>query len=313
MRFLYALLVVAVLAPLAAPDAFAQRARLQVDPELVVSGSPEISVVINNFDNITFPSGYPQPDTSGATPNLLIGASLFTRIVGTDTTDIGVIYSFPGTTAPGKVALTSAMAPALGCLDADGNTDIANDLTGSIALVKRGVCGFTFKVRNAAAAGAVGIVIYNDGRAAPNNGAINMSSAPDTPFDLTIPAVFVGPEIGNAIVDEILFFAPVALTIRAYMDVAAAPGPRTTDSGLELRGSNPFSASTQLRVYTERPEAVRVEVYNVRGQQVATLFDGAIAGQEDVTFRSGALASGVYFVRATGETFVAQEQITIVR
>lgn len=78
-------------------------------------------------------------------------------------------------------------------------------------------------------------------------------------------------------------------------------------------GANPFAASTTLRVYTEQTEAVCVDVYNVRGQQVATLFNGAVAGERTVTLSSAALAPGVYFVRATGESFRSQQQVTVVR
>lgn len=38
------------------------------------------------------------------------------------------------------------------------------DLTGQIALIARGVCGFTVKMANAEAAGAIGVVVYTDSR-----------------------------------------------------------------------------------------------------------------------------------------------------
>lgn len=54
-------------------------------------------------------------------------------------------------------------------------------------------------------------------------------------------------------------------------------------------------------------------MYNVRGQYVSTLFNGGVAGERTVAFPSTGLAPGVYFVRATGETFTKQEQVTIIR
>lgn len=309
MRFLYALAAVAFLS---AP-VFAQAAADQFNPEIVVVGSPSITATIFNYTDPLPPAYFPQ-DTSAT---LYVGASLFTAN-NDGTTGIGVVYSQQGVTAAGVVALTSNGTQALGCVDdqPDPASDISNDITGKIVLIRRGLCSFSYKVINAMAGGAVGVIIYNgDDRKGVDDTIGNMVVPETFNTPLTIPAMLVPNGIGQPIVDDLSFGSgAVTLTMRRQGGgTAAAPGPRTTESGLELRGSNPFSTSTQFRVYTEQPEAVRVEVYNVRGQQVATLFDGAIAGDQDVTFRTGSLASGVYFVRATGETFIAQEQITIVR
>jgi minor extracellular serine protease Vpr len=45
---------------------------------------------------------------------------------------------------------------------ANGCTAISTDLTGMIALIDRGVCSFTTKIRNAEAAGAVGVIVANN-------------------------------------------------------------------------------------------------------------------------------------------------------
>lgn len=65
---------------------------------------------------------------------------------------------------------------------------------------------------------------------------------------------------------------------------------------------NPFVTSTMLRFATPRDGQVSLKVYNVAGQQVATLQDGFMtAGEHSVEFAPSRLAPGTYFVNlATG-------------
>ncbi|HYK72864.1 MAG TPA: S8 family serine peptidase, partial [Pseudoneobacillus sp.] len=61
-------------------------------------------------------------------------------------------------------------------------------LTGKIAVIQRGSCTFTEKINNAAAAGATGVIIYQNSNADP----IPMSSD-----GAKVPAVMIGQEAGN--------------------------------------------------------------------------------------------------------------------
>ncbi|MEW5249117.1 S8 family serine peptidase [Microbulbifer sp. 2201CG32-9] len=80
--------------------------------------------------------------------------------------------------------------PLEGCSALTNNDAIA----GNIALVRRGGCSFTDKYNNAADAGAVAIVVYNDGTASDRINPIVMS-APDT----TIPGVMISHTDGDLI------------------------------------------------------------------------------------------------------------------
>ncbi len=303
MRFLYALAVFALLSTSAAAQAPAD----QVEAELVVNGSDLIDVTINNFIGPNdFPGSYFPQDSS---ITLYVGVSLYATG--------GVVYSSPGLTGEAVVALRADGSEALGCTGAlqTDPSDIANNIAGKIVLIRRGVCSFAYKADNAQRAGAIGVVVYNGSDRKGTLDVIGNMSAPADARPINIPTILVPNGIGQPIVDEIVGGGAVTLTIRAYdpNGTATTDGPATTISGLEIRGANPFAVSTTLRVYTENVEAVRVDVFNVRGQQVATLFDGAVAGERTVTLSSANLAAGVYFVRATGETFRAQEQVTVVR
>lgn len=82
--------------------------------------------------------------------------------------------------------------PANGC-EAITNTEA---VTGNIALVIRGGCGFLAKYNNAAAAGASAIVVYNDGTSPTRIDPIRMGGFDGTE---TIPGVMIGFNDGDAI------------------------------------------------------------------------------------------------------------------
>ncbi|KAJ2497838.1 hypothetical protein GGH96_004793 [Coemansia sp. RSA 1972] len=79
------------------------------------------------------------------------------------------------------VAPTDNTGSALAC------TDIANDLSGKVALIQRGECTFTEKALNAQSAGAVAVVIYN-----------NVDGMVDMAFDsnVLIPGAFISMHDG---------------------------------------------------------------------------------------------------------------------
>jgi Zn-dependent M28 family amino/carboxypeptidase len=74
-----------------------------------------------------------------------------------------------------------------GCEAADFNGFPA----GSIALVQRGTCNFVVKVKNAAAAGAVGVIVFNEGQ--PDRSGVVAGNLGEP---VTIPAVGTSYQIG---------------------------------------------------------------------------------------------------------------------
>ncbi|MEX2645936.1 MAG: S8 family serine peptidase [Gaiellaceae bacterium] len=76
---------------------------------------------------------------------------------------------------------------------ANGCTAISTALSGKIALIDRGVCTFSTKIRNAQAAGAVGVLIVNNVAGDPVGMAHDGLEFP------TIPAAMLGKAEGNSI------------------------------------------------------------------------------------------------------------------
>ena len=69
---------------------------------------------------------------------------------------------------------------------------------------------------------------------------------------------------------------------------------------LEQNYPNPFNPTTNIRFDLTHADRVSLKVYNIVGQEAATLVDGTLmAGQYEVSFDGSDLASGVYFYRLT--------------
>jgi hypothetical protein len=87
-------------------------------------------------------------------------------------------------------------------------------------------------------------------------------------------------------------------------------------NSLQLCGNypNPFNPSTEIRFSVPQDGYASLKVYNIIGQEVATLFDGfAKAGHYlSATFNASRLASGVYFSRLhyNGKSMVQRMVLT---
>ncbi|EJL71094.1 Por secretion system C-terminal sorting domain containing protein [Chryseobacterium populi] len=91
---------------------------------------------------------------------------------------------------------------------ADGCSSILEDLTGKIAVIQRGACNFTAKVKNAQLKGAVGAVIYNT----PTSANFGTMGGADT--SITIPAVLIENSEGAFLVSEISNGAVINATLK---------------------------------------------------------------------------------------------------
>lgn len=119
-----------------------------------------------------------------------VPASLGTFAVGTATFG-------PGLTSPGvKGFVVNAKdededGPGGTSTATDGCSPITNNLSGKIALIDRGTCNFTVKVKNAQDAGAIGVIIVNN---VPDSPPPGLSGTDAT---ITIPTVLITQADGN--------------------------------------------------------------------------------------------------------------------
>ncbi len=160
-----------------------------------------------NLDNANFST--PSDGTSGrmqmymwspATPPQIVFYNSPTNFV--DRKPKATKASFgPALTATGVTADIATTTPTDGC------TDITEDLTGKFALIQRGTCSFTIKVKNAQLKGALGAIIYN----APTSAVIGTMGGTDA--TITIPSVLIENAEGEAVKNQ-LASTPVNATLK---------------------------------------------------------------------------------------------------
>ena len=112
---------------------------------------------------------------------------------------------------------------------------------------------------------------------------------------------------------------PLMIAVGKAMSPAtgvAAPGRPLVADGFILYGNypNPFNPSTTLRYNLPYRTGVSVIVYNVIGQEIATLFSGVQeSGVHEVRFDAGALSSGMYVCRIRAGGFVQSKAMMLVK
>lgn len=85
---------------------------------------------------------------------------------------------------------------------------------------------------------------------------------------------------------------------------------------VKVVGPNPFNPSTSLNVIVDKSGYVSVKVYNLVGQQVATLADGymdANSAGYTVHWNASNMASGVYLVRAESAGQVSTQKLMLLK
>ena len=131
-----------------------------------------------------------------------------------------------GTVQPaGGIVLPPTTTPtsASGC----SASDFSGFVAGRIALVQRGTCNFGVKVLNAQAAGAAGVIIFNEGNSNPDRTGLLIGSlldAADNPFIPTIPVAFTTFAVGQSLYTQAQQSPPVM-----SLSIPAVVKPNTPD------------------------------------------------------------------------------------
>ncbi len=77
---------------------------------------------------------------------------------------------------------------------------------------------------------------------------------------------------------------------------------------------NPFNPSTKIRFSVADPGLVTLKVYNLLGQEVATLLNNEIkSGSYEVDFDAANYSSGVYFYTITANSYTATKKMILIK
>jgi hypothetical protein len=87
-----------------------------------------------------------------------------------------------------------------------------------------------------------------------------------------------------------------------------------TEYGLDQNYPNPFNPSTIINYQLPEKNHVTLKVYDILGNLVETLIDQEMeAGYHSLDWNAGALASGVYFYRFSGGTYVTTKKLILMK
>ncbi|MEM9530361.1 MAG: Ig-like domain-containing protein [Pseudomonadota bacterium] len=190
----------------------------------------------------------PGPDTLGHQEPWVasVAAASHGRFFSDASLDAGTQTGVGAIEGSGPVTLTGALADDIrffatnpeGCTSGGGiDANFFDDGgDGTIALISRGSCGFAEKIDNAAAAGARGVVVFNNRAGAPfSMGALDTT---------TIPGVMISQADGETIRDEIIVNDAVptatAATITPVTPAVPSVDPASADivAAFSSRGPN---------------------------------------------------------------------------
>jgi hypothetical protein len=120
----------------------------------------------------------------------------------------------------------------------------------------------------------------------------------------------LAPLTGTIHVKNIIWGPAVFTPPTAIASTPTVPG----EFSLSQNYPNPFNPSTLIRYGLPQGSQVRLEVYNVIGQNVATLVDERQeAGYHEVHFSGVNLPSGVYFYRLTAGGYVKTMKMALTK
>jgi len=93
-----------------------------------------------------------------------------------------------------------------------------------------------------------------------------------------------------------------------------APDGLPKEFSLSQNYPNPFNPVTQIKYALPRDCWVRLNVYNILGQKIASLVDGEQkAGYKTVRWDAGSFSSGIYFYRISAGDFTSTRKMVLLR
>lgn len=96
--------------------------------------------------------------------------------------------------------------------------------------------------------------------------------------------------------------------------VGAENGAQPTEFALSQNYPNPFNPSTKIEFAVPVQSNVKLSVFNIVGQEVATLVNGPVsAGKHTVTFNASGFSSGMYFFRLSSGSFNTVKKMVLMK
>lgn len=189
-----------------------------------------------------------------------------------------------------------------------------SEVPGRVLLVRDGGCDLASKYLKASDSGAAGIVIFaNDVGAEDDSTLRTIYWAPDVIVGLY--GLYVTRFRGERLRAALLAGEAVTVTLRSEPSTAGEPTPGVERAGIALAAwPNPTRGTATLQLSLDRPQSVRVEVFDTLGRRVAVLHEGTLAtGPHTLPAHLATLRAGAYVVRATGDDGAVTRPLLVTR
>lgn len=145
-----------------------------------------------------------------------------------------------------------------------------------------------------------------------NNLQGSWTTVASAPFVLLKDSTFHMWYAGEGTVNNSVGYATSPMVITGVAQYGAASAGR--DFHLQQNYPNPFNPTTTIRYAVPQRSLVTLTVFNVLGQQVATLVNGDVEpGYHEVRFDATGLASGVYLYRIQAGSYVDAKKLLLIR
>ena len=295
--------------------------------------APAFPLTIAASGTATFTVRFTPTNTTAQTGNILVasnapGSPLTIAVTGTGNADVtstippGTTIGGPtfnrsntvGTGASGSCTLSTTVVTVAYrarqfTIATAGNYTITTDFSGTA-----GYDGFIFLYRTsfAPADPCLNLVALDDDFLLPPNTSA-LQAAQIAGQALTAGTyVLVVTGFGNGSAGT---FAGTVVGPSAAIFAVAGEGTASNGRASLSAAPNPFQGTATVRFTTATAQDVTVSVYDVTGRQVATLFAGAVAADQEVaaSLDGSQLPSGVYVIRATGSDLNLTQRVTVVR
>jgi hypothetical protein len=140
----------------------------------------------------------------------------------------------------------------------------------------------------------------------------------DTTLQVQSPAQTPGRYFWTVIANDGVNATPsldvFAFTITSVSDVDANSAMQPAEFVLLQNYPNPFNPTTTITYDVPMRSRVTLKIFNVLGQELATLVDGEVeAGRHQVHWKGTGLSSGVYLCQLKANSFVETKRMILVR
>jgi len=271
--------------------------------------SPEARLTANNVDggaiSVTF-SVDMTPAMSHTTPFVPASDSLF-LFVDTPFFALTNNITVPGDAGQNFAGTSAAEKERL--MFTDDDSDMIYTLTLDLNLPTLNNIGFRFAYGEPTSPDG-SMVINGEGFDAGRRHYQYIQPQVDSELNITWPSTFNFPQLTWKATD-LPFEQPPSYTTVGLEDELA----NVESFKLNQNYPNPFNPSTTISFNLPNAADVRLTVYNVLGQRVATLLNNVkyTSGSHTLSFDASNLASGIYIYRLEAGTFTSQKRMTLIK